>query len=334
MAVTFFISFRMNSQNWDPVLFHKFLTYFVYDPASIAAAKQLFKARALTTWKIYLRSAVRVWAQARIVNVPMFPLNGENLMKVLESVPRGRWTARHWTQVRAYLKIVAVLNNCELDPRVNMVVMGQARDNIVTMARREIRPVFSPTQMRNLFFKIKGLEKSHSQQRGLMALVFSYYAVGRGFDLTFLQGKHLDFNEDNIKINFHIRKNNKLALKRHVATLYSNYGYLCPVLTVLKAVAYMKLGPEDFLFHRDGCKSERMDPASLIASVKNLQKKAGSHPVLTLTDIRSSATTALVEGGVSSYVVMMWGNWETSQLKSYAKTSDKLRKSLQRHLEF
>ena len=58
-----------------------------------------------------------------------------------------------------------------------------------------------------------------------------------------------------------------------------------------------------------------MDPATIIQGVKNIQKRAGCQPQLTLTDVRASATTALVEGGVNSYHIMLWGNWQTDQLQ-------------------
>ena len=108
---------------------------------------------------------------------------------------------------------------------------------------------------------------------------------------------------------------NPLALKRHVATIYSSFNFTCPVLNILKGLAYLKIGPSDYIFHREGDKRQRMDPATIIQGVKNIQKRAGCHPQLTLTDIRASATTALVEGGVNSYHIMLWGNWQTDQLQ-------------------
>ena len=186
----------------------------------MAAGKQLFKSRAMPTWRIYLRSALKLWAQARVIDVNLFPLTGDKLLAVLSSVPKGRWKALHWIQMRAYLKMVCSLNAYKMDPRVNHLILGQAKENVVTLMRRKVRPVFNPEEMRSLFFRIKALGKSHVQQRGLMALFLAYYAVGRGFDLSHLQGKHLEFGPDFIKIHYHIRKNNPLALKRHVATVY------------------------------------------------------------------------------------------------------------------
>lgn len=314
------------------------------------AAKQLFQSRAMPTWKIYLRSAIKVWQQARIVDVNVFPLTNEKLMRVLGSVPKGKWKAVHWVQVRMYLKIVCSLNAFTLDPRINHMILGQAKQNVVMLARRKPRPVFSPDQMRNLFFKLTSLKKSHVQQRGILAMMLGYYAVGRSFDISFLQGKHLEFSPDMIKIHYHIRKNNPLALKRHVATIYATYNFLCPVLNIMKAIAYLRVGPDDFICHKEGFKQEQMESASIIASVKALQTQAKSSPALTLTDIRASATSALAEGGVSNYLIMLWGNWQTSQIqvrstfyfiilklleyfKAYARSNDRLKRDIQGYLE-
>ena len=69
----------------------------------------------------------------------------------------------------------------------------------------------------------------------------------------------------------------------------------------------MKIGPEDYLFHTKGQKDQSMLSSSLIAGVKQLQKRAHSEPALTITDIRASATSTLAEGGVGSYLIMLWG---------------------------
>ena len=323
----------MKPKSWDGRLFHDFLEFFLYEKAAVAVGKQLFLSRAPSTWRIYMRSAVRLWKQASLAEVHLVPLTGDKLLKVLGSVPQGKWKALYWEQMRAYIKIICSLNGYEMDSRVTHLLRGQAKDNIVTMKRRKERPVFTAEQMKRMFFRVKAIRKSHVQQRALMALYMSYYAVGRSFDLCHLQGKHLDFEEDCIRINFHVKKNNPLALKRHVATIYSTFDYLCPVLNIMKAIIYLRIGPEDFLFHREGEKDEQIDPASLIASVKAVQIKAKSVPALTLTDVRASATSALAESGVSSYLIQLWGGWSSSQLKNYARSNVTLRKSIQAHLE-
>ena len=297
----------MSSQNWDPKLYHDFLEYFLFAPDSFLAAEHLFNSRAKGTWRIYLRAALKLWSQARVVDVMLFPLTNEKLMIVLSSVKNGKWTARHWMQIRQYLKVVCSLNDFELDKRISMLVMGQAKMNIVTLEPRKERPVFTPEKMREMLFRVKSVGQSHAQQRGVMAIFLAFFSVGRGFDLCHLKGKHLEIYDTHIKINFHVRKNNQLALKRHVATVYSTYGYLCPVLNIMKGLAFMKIGPEDYLFHIKGQKNQPMLSSSLIAGVKQLQKQAHSEPALTITDIRASATSTLAEGGVGSYLIMLWG---------------------------
>lgn len=319
----------MNPQKWDPKLYHLFLEYFLFEPASIFAAKHLFNSRAVGTWRIYMRAARMVWSQARVAEVEVFPLSGEKLMKIFDSVRRGKWSARNWIQIRAYLKIVCTLNNYEMDQRVAHVIMGQARVNIVTLAPKKERPVFSPEQMRQMLYKIKSVKKSHVQQRGLIAIYLAYFAVGRGFDVSHLKGEHLEFTEKSVKINFHIRKNNKLALKRHVATVYATYGYLCPVLNLLKGIAYLGIGPNDYIFHLEGQKEQQMSSSSIIQGVKNLQRQASCSPVLTLTDVRASATSALAQGGVSTYLIMLWGNWSTNQIEAYARSNEGLKRKIQ-----
>ena len=323
----------MNPKKWDARLFHDFLEFFLFERESVAVGKQLFLSRAQSTWRIYMRSAKRLWKQASLAEVFLVPLTGEKLLEVLGSVPEGKWKALHWVQMRAFIKIICSLNGYDMDSRVNHLLLGQAKSNIVTMERRKERPVFNPDQMRRMFFRVKSLPKSHVQQRALMALYMSYYAVGRSFDLCHLQGKHLEFEEDCIRINFHIKKNNPLALKRSVATIYSTYNYLCPVLNIMKAIIFLHIGPEDFLFHREEDRREQIDPASLIASVKAVQIKAKSAPALTLTDVRASATSALAENGVSAYLIQLWGGWSSSQLKNYARSNKNLKKSIQANLD-
>ena len=196
----------MKPKAFDPKLFHDFLEMFLYTPSSIAVGKQLYMSRAPSTWKIYLRAALKVWKQSRIIEVNLFPLTTEKLLQVLGSVKKGKWLARHWLSVRQYLKMVCSLNGEELDKRVSQLIQGQAKQNVVTLARKKPRPVFSPTEMRRMLFKVISLPKSHAQQRALLAILLAYFAVGRAFDISHLKGEHLEFNEDNIKIHYHVRK--------------------------------------------------------------------------------------------------------------------------------
>ena len=83
------------------------------------------------------------------------------------------------------------------------------------------------------------------------------------------------------------RKNNKLGLKRCVGTIYPNGTYLCPVLLVAKALAFLKIGPTSYLFHKCGDKESQILPSTLVGSMKAIQRKAKFSPVVTITDIRS-----------------------------------------------
>ena len=111
---------------------------------------------------------------------------------------------------------------------------------------------------------------------------------------------------DKIIINFHVRKNSKCALERHQAQIFANHGYLCPVANILEALRYLRITPDSFLFHAQGDKENQMKPASLVTSIKRLQKVAGSNPQLTVTDIRSSAISALSMAAINPKLIEVW----------------------------
>ena len=71
-----------------------------------------------------------------------------------------------------------------------------------------------------------------------------------------------------------------------MGTIYPNGTYLCPVLTILKALAFLKIGPSHFLFHKVGDKQSQILPSTLVGSIKSVQKAASFAPVVTITDIR------------------------------------------------
>ena len=196
----------MKPQPLDPKLYHDFLEMFLYKPSSIAVAKQMFMSRAPSTWKIYRRAALKIWKQSSIVGVPFFPLTTNKLLRILGSVKNGKWPARHWLQVRQYLGVVCSLNGDELDSRVNHLIQGQAKQNVVQLARKKPRPVFTPIEMRRMLFRVISLKKSHAQQRALLAILLAYFAVGRSFDISHLRGDNMEFGEDFIRIHYHVRK--------------------------------------------------------------------------------------------------------------------------------
>ena len=87
-------------------------------------------------------------------------------------------------------------------------------------------------------------------------------------------------------IDTFFRKNNKLGLKRCVGTVYPNGTYLCPVLIILRALAFLKIGPSHFLFHKIGDKQSQILPSTLVGSIKSVQRAAFFAPIVTITDIR------------------------------------------------
>ena len=142
-----------------------------------------------------------------------------------------------------------------------------------------------------------------------------------------------------------------MGLKRCVGTVYPNGTYLCPVLTILKALAFLRVGPSDYLFHKIGDKHSQILPSTLVGSIKNVQKLAFFSPLVTITDIRylvsytyvqilsllppfrASAVSALARAQVDATAIQIWGGWETNQLKSYARSDNDFRRALQGHLE-
>ena len=144
----------MKVQKWDSKLFHSFLEFFLFEEASVAVGKQLYLSRAQSTWRTYMRSALRLWKQANLANIHLVPLTGDKLLQVLGSVPKGKWRALYWVQMRAYIKLICELNGYQMDKRVTNLILGQAKQNIVTMSRRKERPVFTPAQMKRMFMLV------------------------------------------------------------------------------------------------------------------------------------------------------------------------------------
>lgn len=157
-------------------LFHNFLSYFIYKEDAKEAASTLFSARSEGTWKIYLTVAKMIFAQARLLDVSLFPLSSQTLQTVLLSVLPGRWKATTWIKMGAYLKIVSKMNDFELEKRILMIIEGKARNNVVRIQPRPPRPVLSPQQFRIMLFRVKALGASFHQHRCLLAMCLSYYS--------------------------------------------------------------------------------------------------------------------------------------------------------------
>ena len=58
-----------------------------------------------------------------------------------------------------------------------------------------------------------------------------------------------------------------------------------------------------------------MKAASLINSLKNVQEQANSSPVMTLTDVRASAVSALGKARIQTNALLAWGGWSSNMLR-------------------
>ena len=172
LAVLFLVCSLQMSEN----LYHQFNSFFIYDDDAREAASILFAARSLGTWKQYLTVAKMIFAQANMLGVSFFPLTTQKLQTILLSVQPKRWKAATWIKIGAYLKIVAKMNSFELVKRIQLIIDGKARSNIVRLKPRPLRPVLSPQQFRGLLLRVKALEESFHQHRCLLAVCLSYYS--------------------------------------------------------------------------------------------------------------------------------------------------------------
>ena len=157
-------------------LLHQFVSYFLYEDSAKQAASILFAARSPGTWKHYLVVAKMMFAQSNIIGVSVFPLSTQKLQAILLSVKPHRWKAVTWCKIGAYLKIVAKMNGFTLESRIQLILDGKARTNIVRIQPRPPRPVLSPQQFRILLYRVKSLGASFHQHRCLLAICLSYYS--------------------------------------------------------------------------------------------------------------------------------------------------------------
>ena len=72
-----------------------------------------------------------------------------------------------------------------------------------------------------------------------------------------------------------------------------------------------------------------MKAASLINSLKNVQEQANSSPVMTLTDVRASAVSALGKARIQTNALLAWGGWSSNMLRHYWRTDLDFRHSIQ-----
>lgn len=143
----------------------------------------------------------------------------------------------------------------------------------------------------------------------------------------------MHITQDKIVINFHIRKNSKLGLNRHVGHVFANYGALCPVKLIVEAMLYLDIEFNTYLFHSKFDKDYPILPSSLVSSIKATQRLAGIRNPLTLTDFRSSTITTLAKAGLGVKIIEVWGGWRSDQTFAYVKANNNLQKDIQKMLD-
>ena len=119
--------------------------------------------------------------------------------------------------------------------------------------------------------------------------------VGRAFDIGNLQGRHIQVTADKITVHYHVRKNSKLGLNKHKGHVFANYSALCPVRTIVNSMISLRIDYSAYLFHVRGDRNTPIKPASLVSSIKAIQRAAGIRSPLTITDFRSSTITTLAK---------------------------------------
>ena len=127
--------------------------------------------------------------------------------------------------------------------------------------------------------------------------------VGRAFDLGKLKGRHIQITQDKVTVHFHVRKNSKLALNRHRGHVFANFSSVCPVRIIVSAMLRLNIDYDAFLFHPRGDRNTPIKPASLVSSVKAVQRAAGIRSPLTLTDFRSSTISTLAKKDLNTKII-------------------------------
>ena len=188
--------------------FEAFIDYCLFTPMARQVATNLFYAKSEATIKSYIHSAKMIQMQAYITGQKFDPLSAVNVINVLQSVPELTWTANTFAHVRQYLSFIYEVNGLTLDPLLLLVIQGLEKQNLVEINPRPPRPVMNPAQYRNMILKIMNLPTGFYKTRTLLALTLSFYTVGRAFDLTHLQGGHLEFGPDYVRLHYQKRKNN------------------------------------------------------------------------------------------------------------------------------
>ena len=315
-------------------VFEAFVDYCLFTTMARQVATNLFYAKSEATIKAYIHSAKMIQMQAYITGQEFDPLSAVSVINVLQSVPELTWTANTFANVRRYLSFIYDVNGLTLDPLLLLVIQGLERQNLVEINPRPPRPVMTPAQYRNMILKIMNLPTGFYKTRTLLALTLSFYTVGRAFDLTHLQGGHLEFGPDYVRLHYQKRKNNSkcpLIQKKNyfltrniiaeflrdkvIGTVFRNNTKTCPFKIIVRSVLHLHITGDTFLMHKKNRPFHQMKAASLINSLKNVQEQANSSPVMTLTDVRASAVSALGKARIQTNALLAWGGWSSNMLR-------------------
>ena len=265
-------------------IFEEFKEYCLFSEMALQAATNLFHAKSEGTIRSYIDSAKMIQMQSYITGQKFDPLSAVSVINVLQSVPDLTWTANTFANVRRYLLFIHDVNGVTLDPLLLLIIQGLIRQNLVEINPRPARPVMTPAQYRNMILKIMNLSSSFYKTRALLALTLSFYTVGRAFDLTHLQGGHLEFGNDYVRLHYQKRKNNKFLREKVIGTVFRNDSDTCPFRIIVRSVLQLKITGDTFLVHKKNRPFHQMRASSLISSLKNVQEQANSSPLMTLTE--------------------------------------------------
>lgn len=296
-------------------VFEAFVDYCLFTTMARQVATNLFYAKSEATIKAYIHSAKMIQMQAYITGQEFDPLSAVSVINVLQSVPELTWTANTFANVRRYLSFIYEVNGLTLDPLLSLVIQGLERQNLIEINPRPPRPVMTPAQYRNMILRIMNLPTGFYKTRTLLALTLSFYTVGRAFDLTHLQGGHLEFGPDYVRLHYQKRKNNKFLRDKVIGTVFRNNTKTCPFRIIVRSVLHLHITGDTFLMHKKNRPFHQMKAASLINSLKNVQEQANSSPVMTLTDVRASAVSALGKARIQTNALLAWGGWSSNMLR-------------------
>ena len=100
-----------------------------------------------------------------------------------------------------------------------------------------------------------------------------------------------------------------------IGTVFRNNTKTCPFRIIVRSVLHLHITGDTFLMHKKNRPFHQMKAASLINSLKNVQEQANSSPVMTLTDVRASAVSALGKARIQTNALLAWGGWSSNMLR-------------------